>query len=163
MALIRRPVNENELKDRSFVALPKGTYKVVINSFEEKESNKSPGNFYYKLELEVIEGEFCNRTIPSMITSLNSSETAQAIGDAELKQLLRSCDISYFNDTDQLIGKILMANVDIEKKPQEGYDPRNIVKKYFRCETGPKPVIPGTAPAQPTANEAPSRPKDRPF
>ena len=143
-----------------FSPLPNGKYTVCVVESELKDNKAGTGN-YIQLKLEVMDGKFKGRWINFVnITFTHStSQTAQEIGRKTLNTLMKACGIQNIQDTKQLHGIAITAEVII--KQSEGYAPNNEVKNYFALDgaaqgTAPAPA-PATATADPVVDNAPAQ------
>jgi hypothetical protein len=115
MAKIDWDPTENETS-QGFEAIPKGRYLVRIEA-EEMKTTKSGSGSYLEVELTIERGEYAKRKLWARINVHNASETAQRIGREQFNALCVSAGfkVGEVKDTAKLIGKRLVALVDIEK------------------------------------------------
>ena len=97
-----------------------------------------------KMKNEVDGGPYHGRIVWDQLNIANASPEAQSIGLRQLADLFIATGAMKSNRSDVLHFKPYMGDVRIEAR--EGYEPRNVIKKY-------KPIAPGAA--------APSRPAAR--
>lgn len=152
MSYFDEPFNVNDMpvqEDRDFQPLPEGEYMVEIKTAEIKETKAGTGQ-YINLRMDVIEGKYIKRVLFSMLNIKSHSDVAEKIGRAQLGEIMRCNNIATLQDTDQLIGATMMANVAIgEYKGQ----PKNEVKGY-RSASGASPMLKAAAPIE-NSNTAP--------
>jgi len=128
-----------------FTPLPNGKYTVCVVESELKDNKAGTGN-YIQLKLEVMDGKFKGRWINFVnITFTHTNSQAQEIGRKGLNTLMKACGIQSIQDTKQLHGIAVSAEVII--KQSEGYAPNNEVKNYYPLQGSAQ----GTAPAQEAA------------
>lgn len=133
MAKFGFDVAEVEVEDQpDYRPIPKGEYKLQAVEAEEKETAKKNGT-YIKVKFEVVSGPHTGRLIWENFNVSNPSEVAQRIGRQQLMAWAAACNKPDADDTDQLIGKVFSASVDIEKGTG-GYDDSNRIKGYLRSE-----------------------------
>jgi hypothetical protein len=121
--------------------VPSGTYDVIVDDAEEKVSKS--GNDMVVLVLKIQEGEYDGRIIYHNMTFPNDSmesssaqkmlnfifTTLRSLGYTE--EQLRASDFEL--DPADLINA--EATVVVGKnKPQEGYEPQNVVKRWIVTE-----------------------------
>ncbi len=102
-----------EAKESNRVLVPSGDYIVVCVSTEEKENSKKNGH-YIQNEYEIQEGEFAGEKLIDRINFDNPNETARNIAFATLKALGIAIGIEPLANTEQLIGKRIVAKVKNE-------------------------------------------------
>lgn len=120
----------------SFELLPAGKYRVCITDSEMKPTKKGDGTLL-KLKLQVLDGQYQNRTIFDQLNYRNPNPTAQQIGLGTLSAICRAVGKMEPKDTAELHNIPLVANVKVSR--QEGYDDRNEVKGYSK-DGGASPV-----------------------
>ncbi len=119
--------------------VPKGSYKVVCESFEEKQSQS--GNTRLILSFRILEGEQKGRVLYEGY-NLTGSEKAVQISRSQLKALIASSGRSDFNlsGMHEFVGMTAMASVKIQEE-KDGYPERNVITAF-------KPVSGSQAPLE---------------
>jgi hypothetical protein len=119
--------------------VPKGSYKVVCESFEEKQSQS--GNDRLILSFRIIEGEQKGRVLYEGY-NMTGSEKAVQISRGQLKALVASSGRADFNlaGLHEFVGMTVQASVKIQES-KDGYPERNVITAF-------KPVLGGSAPDQ---------------
>jgi hypothetical protein len=110
-----------------FEPIPAGWYPVEIEKAEIKDTKAGDGK-YLKIEHTVVGDKFANRKIWKQINLVNKSEKAVEIGLRELAALGIACGLSAITDTSELLGKQVLAKVEIKK--DEGREPDNQIRTY---------------------------------
>jgi len=115
MAKVDWDANENETSS-GFEPIPKGRYLARVESCESKDTKSGSGS-YLEFALVVEKGEFTKRKLWARLNVHNSSETAQRIGREQFNALCVACGfkVGEVKDTTKLVGKRMIALVDIEK------------------------------------------------
>lgn len=141
-------------KESYYAQVPDGDYVIVCISTEEKENSKRNGR-YIQNEYEIQEGEFAGEKLIDRINFDNPNEKARQIAFATIKALGQAVGIEPLTDTEQLIGKRIVAKIKniagdpifddygVQKKDESGnllfY--RNInITKYSVYSSAPKPT-----------------------
>ena len=139
-----------------FTPLPEGQYTVCVIESELKDNKAGTGN-YIQLKLEVMDGQYKGRWINFVnLTFTHTNSMAQEIGRKTLNTLMKACGIRDIQDTKQLHG--IAVRADIKIKQSEGYAPNNEVKNYFALDgTAPAPAPSQAASPAPVADNAPSQ------
>ena len=136
-----------------FTPLPEGQYTVCVIDSQLKDNAKGTGN-YIQLKLEVMDGQYKGRWINFVnITFTHTNSTAQEIGRKTLNTLMKACGVQNIQDTKQLHGIAIKADVKI--KQSEGYAPNNEVKNYFSLGGSGAAPVAAAAPAEAAAPAAP--------
>jgi len=152
-----------------FTLVPKGSYTATISSSELKQNSAKTGRFI-ELNFKIVGGEFNNVTVKERINVENASEEAQRIGLSQLSAICHSVSVLKLTSTEQLHGRPLTIDVDVENYEKEvngKMEPRqsNRISAYKKLEgaTAPTsappsfitqaapPVAAPVAPVQPTA------------
>lgn len=123
--------------------IPKGDYHVIINKMEEKTTAK--GGKMMNVQLQILKGQFQNKTVFDRFNVVNSNPVAQNIGRQQLKAMLKAAgfgdgaDPSIQDVINASMKSPMIAMVDIK-------DDQQIVKKY-------KAGLPTSQPATPTVKQ----------
>jgi hypothetical protein len=141
-----------------YTPVPPGEYKVMVKDSERKEARK-PGNFYYQLDLEILEGEHAGRTLTERLNLENDNATAVDIARRTLNAICVATGKMSIQDTSELHNIPMLAVVKVDPpKPymKDGVEqpgsPSNSIKTY-------KPAnAPAAAAAAPAANAGPASP-----
>ena len=141
-----------------YTPVPPGEYRVIIKDSERKESRK-PGNFYYQLDLEIIDGEHKGRTLIERLNLENSNSEAVDIARRTLNAICVAVGKMSIADTVELHNVPMIAVVKVDPpKPymKDGVEqpgsPSNSIRTY-KSVSAAAPA----APAQ-TGGAAPSSP-----
>lgn len=150
--------------------VPSGDYVVVCVSTEEKQNSKQNGH-YIQNNYEIQGGEHAGSVLIDRINFDNPNETARNIAFSTLKQLGKAINLEVLDDTNQLIGKRIVARVKNEPSDRPVLDDngnqkidvngslifyKNInITKYM-------PYTVGAASVTPVASE-PTQPKPSSF
>ena len=135
MALLPDLFRAEDVKadDKSFDLLPAGKYTAQIMKSEVRDTKAGTGK-YINLQLQVIEGDYTNRVLFDIINIINQNETAQQIGQRQLKQLVEACDLTEIEDTTELHAIPVIITVGIEPE-KNGWPAKNKIKKYEKDPT----------------------------
>ena len=120
--------NEND-----FQPIPAGKYSVYIEDISINETRAGTGQ-YLRLKLRVADGQpYANRIIWTYINFQNTNPVAERIGQQRLNQLLLSCGLHVIQDTDELLNRVVLAQV-IVREASNGYEASNDVKAFYKNE-----------------------------
>lgn len=120
--------NEND-----FQPIPAGKYQVSIEEITINETRAGTGQ-YLRLKLRVAEGQpYSNRIVWTYINFQNTNPVAERIGQQKLNQLLLSCGLHVIQDTDELLNRVVLAQV-IVREASNGYEASNDVKAFYKNE-----------------------------
>lgn len=135
---------------KSFGALPNGTYECVINRADIKPTRAGTGE-YLELEIQVIAGEHAGRRVWERLNINNPNKQAEDIARESLAGLCLALGVERLTDTDELIDTPVMVRIEVDRKEPD----RNRVRGYASASTpAPAPArAPATAPAAPAARK----------
>lgn len=120
--------NEND-----FSPIPAGKYQVSIEEITINETRAGTGQ-YLRIKLRVAEGQpYANRIVWTYINFQNTNPVAERIGQQRLNQLLLSCGLHVIQDTDELLNRVVLAQV-IVREASNGYEASNDVKAFYKNE-----------------------------
>ena len=127
-------VNESQVAENRFEAIPVGWYRALISSDEVKATKAGDGK-YLKLSLQIIEdGKFKNRIVFTNLNLWNKNAETVAISNAALKSICEAVNVPWKPDDSSLLHlKPMMIKLAI--KPYNGTD-QNEVKGYKACLPG---------------------------
>lgn len=136
--------------ESQFSPVPNGDYPVVITESEVKPTKDGSGK-YLQLTLEIIDGHYKGRKIWDRLNLWNNNQTAVEIANRALSQICHAVNVLQVNDSVQLHGKPLVAQIAL-RPASGGYDDSNDVKAYKAYVSGAAPVqqqapAPAAAPA----------------
>jgi hypothetical protein len=128
--------DESEVKPLgTFEPLPVGTYVVVVQDSDHKETSKRNGTMFTFTYEVVQDGEYKGRLVfDNMIDAHESSKAAQ-FGKQKLGQLMRAVNKPQAKDTKELHGIPFELSVKIQKG-DERYGDSNTCVDYQPCGTG---------------------------
>jgi len=135
-----------------FTPLPAGVYLAVAVESEMKATRT--GGEMAVFRMQVIEGQYENRTVFARFNVRNSSAAAENIGRAQLAAFCAAVGVADLTDTDELLNKPVRMRVKI--RTQEGYDPSNEVSGFEAAGSASPPRQQAPAPARPAAPAAAS-------
>ena len=137
--------------DGQFEPIPKGTYLVQYDSFEDKQNSKGTGRMV-KVELTVIGGPFDGRKLFDNFNYSNPNPDAVRIAMQQMKQFVlaasggeRGQKNLNLDDFAALVGAEVSVNVDVDGE-------YNRVKKYAAAGNAPAPAA-----TKPAAAEQPKQ------
>ena len=120
--------NEND-----FSPIPAGKYQVSIEEITINETRAGTGQ-YLRLKLRVADGQpYANRIVWTYINFQNTNPVAERIGQQKLNQLLLSCGLHVIQDTDELLNRVVLAQV-VVREASNGYEASNDVKAFYKNE-----------------------------
>ena len=124
--------------------IPPGTYRLFVFDIEPR-TPKTGGADYLSVTFEVEAGQYAGRKLWDLFFLDHTNEKARDVSRWRLEELAQSCDVPTLTDTDELVGGVCTAKVDIEE--QEGFDPRNKVRRYLVLKAkSAAPTAPAAAP-----------------
>lgn len=155
MAKLSQAINPDEIEERNST-LPPDTYKIMCSHSEIKPTSSNDGKMLV-LEFDVQDGPQAGRKIYERLNIENKNPKTVDIAFKVLAEIGRACGIANLSDSDQLHGKMLLAEVVVDPaKPYKdkttgqekmGYD-QNRVKKYLPyASTSAKPAAAAKTPA----------------
>lgn len=128
--------NVNELPTDDRTPIPAGTYEVTIEDADLRDTKRGTGK-YIALSLRVEGPSHAGRMVFDNLNIRNQNPKAENIGLAQFGNLLRAIGLTSIQDTDQLIGHRVRANVKIERSEEWG--DKNGVKSYQSATASPLP------------------------
>ena len=136
MANFNYQVTEQNIQTTSendFQPIPAGKYSVYIEEITINETRAGTGQ-YLRLKLRVAEGQpYSNRIVWTYINFQNTNPVAERIGQQKLNQLLLSCGLHVIQDTDELLNRVVLAQV-VVREASNGYEASNDVKAFYKNE-----------------------------
>lgn len=130
-----------------FGVLPPGSYPVMVEDAECKETKKRDG-YYLKVTLSVLDGPYRGRKLWDNINVRNPSEDCEKFGIRKLGNLCVATGVPVIDREHSeklLINKTCIAKVNVK-------DNSNVIAKY---EPVDQPANPQTKPLQPESKPAP--------
>ena len=141
--------NEND-----FSPIPAGKYSVYIEDISINETRAGTGQ-YLRIKLRVADGQpYANRIIWTYINFQNTNPVAERIGQQKLNQLLLSCGLHVIQDTDELLNRVVLAQV-VVREASNGYEASNDVKAFYKKEV-PSGVSNASVQVAPTQQQKPT-------
>lgn len=142
----------------TFAPIPKGDYRVVVESSEVKDSAK--GFPMLNLTCVIIDGEHEGRKLFDMIILRHESEKAEEIGLRKLKQLKLAVGKPDAREEHELWDVPVIARVTVEEDKTGQYGPRNRIQAFSPVDKAAN-SRPASKPAATAA--APSSEQKRPW
>jgi hypothetical protein len=145
MAQIGGTFNANTVEPAgSIEPLPPGRYTVMITDSDWVQTKAGDGH-YLKLTFKVIEGDGINRLIWTNLNLDNPNPKAVEIAQRELSAICRACDVMEVEDSQQLHGIPMSAQVKI-RKGTDGYADQNTISGFKTADedTGSADLAPWT-------------------
>ena len=143
--------NTDHVDERdTFSPIPKGDYRVVVESSEQKDSAK--GFPMLNLTCVIIDGEHEGRKLFDMIILRHENEKAEEIGLRKLKQLKLATGKPDAREEHELWDIPVIARVTVEEDKSGQYGPRNRIQSFSptdRTASAPKKA----AESKPAATE----------
>jgi hypothetical protein len=123
---------------QDFEPIPADEYTLQVIKSEMKDTKDKTGK-YLNLQLQVIDHEkYSKRLIFVLLNLVNKNETAVEIAQRELRSLCDAVGITALEDSVELHGIPFKASVGI-KQGNDGYPPKNVIKKYHKKGEVKKP------------------------
>lgn len=145
MAFLEHTINLDDLPESNntgeFQPLPAGWYSATINKADLKPTKDGTGQ-YISIRYDITGPTHQGRVVFGNVNIRNKSEKAEAIGRAQLGDIMRSLGLTQVSDTDQLIGGSLQIKLDVKT---DDYGTKNEVKGFK-----------ASADAMPVANSVPT-------
>lgn len=142
--------NEND-----FQPIPAGKYSVYIEDISINETRAGTGQ-YLRLKLRVADGQpYANRIVWTYINFQNTNPVAERIGQQKLNQLLLSCGLHVIQDTDELLNRVVLAQV-IVREASNGYEASNDVKAFYKNEVRVPADVSNASQVAPTQQQNPA-------
>jgi len=133
----------------SFDPIPAGWYKAIVSSSEMKPTRDGYGE-YLSLTLQVIEGQYENRSVFARLNLKNANDKAVDIARKDLAAICRSVGVMSPQSSEELHDIPLMIKIKI--RPAQGeYDASNDVCGYKAAEGANLTPAPKTQTLQPAA------------
>lgn len=134
-----------QVADSDYDALPAGEYKAVIVESERKPTKNGAGHLL-NVKLQIIDGQYKNRTVFDRFNLWNASEKAKLIAQQQFKKVCEAVNVMSPKDSSELHMKPLMIKLAVSE--YEGKE-RNEVKGY-------KAALPSSQPATASAGSKPA-------
>lgn len=140
-------VDEGKAKDTGDT-LPKGTYRVLIESAEVKPGYQGDGEVL-ALKLQVVDGPCKGRKLFSDLTLTNSDMTRIDRDEAKIHQLGIVARVATLETTEQLVGKVCQASVATYTREtgMKAGSLANAVNSFKPDAATPQPEAPAAVPA----------------
>ena len=115
MAELFEEFDPNQHEDaHSFDTLPAGQYEVYVSKSDVKQT-KAGNGLYVWLEMTVTSGPFERRKLFAQLNIKNPNETAQKIGNGQLKALCQAVGVERCRDTAELHDIPFIAKVKVKR------------------------------------------------
>ena len=108
--------------------VPNGYYLMAITE-SSREKTKDGKNYYTKLRVDILRGEYKGRCVFRNLNLEHSNEQAQEIAERELISICNACGLAAVEDSEELHGIPMLCKVGI-KKGNDEYGDQNIIRKY---------------------------------
>lgn len=139
--------NEND-----FQPIPAGKYNMYIEEVSINETKAGTGK-YLRIKLSVAEGQpYAGRIVWTYINFQNVNPVAERIGQQRLNQLLLACGFHAIRDTDELLNRMVVAQV-VVREASNGYGASNDVKAFYKNEVRAPSGVNASAPTAPTQRQ----------
>ena len=136
----------NKVPDSEFEALPAGEYRAVLIESNKKPTKAANGHLL-ECKLQIIDGQFKNRTVFDRFNLWNASEKAREIAAQQFAKLCKAVNVPAPKDSSELHMKPVLIKLAV--KEYEGRE-SNEVKGY-------KAPLPQTAAAATTTEKTPPK------
>jgi hypothetical protein len=137
--------SEEHEKLGDYSAMPPGQYLAEIKNSEIKESSKNADNKYWKLEFQVLEGEYKDRKLWTNLNLINANAQAVEIANKELATICEAAGTPNIDSTEELHG--IPMTITVKKTPATAsYPEGNNITGYSPAEGYAKPSAEPSAP-----------------
>lgn len=119
---------ENVTPAGSFEPIPPGRYNVTITNSEMCDTKAGDGK-YLKLTFKVLDEEYAGRLIWSNLNLVNKNSKAVEIAERELSALCHATEILNPEDSQELHGIPISAQVKI-RPAKDGWDAQNTISGF---------------------------------
>jgi hypothetical protein len=143
-----------------FTPIPMDDYLAQIVESTMADTKKGDGRFL-KLTFEVADGEFKGRRIFEQLNLVNPNEKTVEIAQRTLSAICRSVGVLHPKDSAELHNIPLVISVGIQAG-KDGYDDKNVIKKYSRVDGKELTDITDVVPAGKATAAAPAK-KPKPW
>ena len=141
--------------ENDFQPIPAGKYSVYIEEISINETRAGTGQ-YLRIKLRVADGQpYANRIIWTYINFQNTNPVAERIGQQRLNQLLLSCGLHVIQDTDELLNRVVVAQV-VVREASNGYEASNDVKAFYKNEVRAPSGASNASQVAPTQQQKPT-------
>jgi hypothetical protein len=107
--------------------LPAGTYDVAIITAEQRDNKGNDGQ-HLALVLEVQDGKYAGRKLFHNVNLWNESASAKEFAQGTLSAICHATGIMQLEDTDQLIG--IPVSADVRVSEQKVFGKSNVINSY---------------------------------
>lgn len=136
MATLGMKISTQDLpeSENNFEPIAAGIYTAQIETCEPTKTKDGEGT-YLKMKFKILAPTNANRVIFTNLNIVNKNDTCQRIGLEALRNLLVACEVTTFEDTDQIVGK--MVDIKVKIRPAKGeYGPSNDISGYSVASGG---------------------------
>lgn len=130
-----------------FDPVPNGWYNVIVDETEMKPTKENNGS-YLKVRYSILDGQFANRKIYTMITLQNANPQAVEIGLKQLSALAHAVGVLLVSQSEQLHNIPLKVKAKI-RPAKDDYDASNSITQWenINAPVGDSAVAAAGAPA----------------
>lgn len=128
-----------------FQPLPQGEYLMQVVKSEMVETKAKNGQYYLKLEFEVLDGEHSKRKVWSNLNLVNNNPVAVEIANKELATLCDAAGLPGITDSEELHGHPVIGVVRVTPETTQ-YPASNDIRTYKKAEAGGVQVSGGAVP-----------------
>jgi len=121
-----------QVKDSEFEALPAGEYRAVITE-SERMKTKDGTSELLQVKLQIVDGQYKNRTIIDRFNLWNKNPQATTIAQQQFKKVCEAVNVPKPGDSSALHMKPLMIKLSVRE--YNGTN-QNEVKGYKACLPG---------------------------
>jgi len=113
--------------------LPSGVYNGRISSAEIKVCSRNPGE-YLQVNIEIIDGNYKGRFVVERFNIVNENPATVQISKKILSKLCKAVGLKSFDDTDELVGKDLTFEWELNDEYSGTGRTKNYAKKEISVE-----------------------------
>lgn len=129
MANLGQVYNRNEMPENAFAPIPDGEYVAMIISSDRVESKSTPGNYYIKLVVEIVDGQYKGRQIYENLNLWNSNPDTVKIAESTLGAIMDATGKQSAADTAEFHN--IPVRIKTKIKPGTGgYNDSNAIKSW---------------------------------
>jgi hypothetical protein len=129
--------NASKVPESEFEAIPAGEYRAVIIDSNKKPTKAGNGHLL-EVKLQILDGQYKNRTLFDRFNLWNASQQAKDIAAQQFAKVCKAVNVLEPKDSSELHMKPLMIKVAVSE--YDGKD-RNEVKNYKAAVTSQQPQL----------------------
>lgn len=141
MVALNYTSSAREYPAQEFKPIPAGRYPAIILE-DSIHMNKAGTGQYIKFKWQIVEGSYQGRVIFSQHNVVHSTPDAERIGRSEVQSFATALGIEELNDTADLVGRPMIANVTVREDKSGNFPPQNSVNRAYAYSYGEAADVP---------------------